>query len=370
MSYARARLWIGISAVGLNVLIASSVVAFDIPVSQAWVILAAYVIWMMPFDFLGGWWLPTRYGRSKQSLRAFLIDWAWGALLQSIVFIACSASILWASRLFGFGGGVVALLFCGVLLLALRPFLLNIFSRPTTSGASFDHSTVSNLVAGWGIASTPIEFRIAPTTGFTGGIVGLLKPQIVFPDHWRTILTPSELAALSARRSLTVSTGSYRRGLLLAGAWLIVAYVGGCWIAGTTNTGPQTALDLMRTIAGTTLCSFLGLLILPTFSRAAARRLDGMTVGHVPKELLQSALEKIDRVQDDEPHRPRGVELIFHPVPSVALRQHRELTAERAVPWNLARQILYLSWIVANPLVRAVHCNTGQSLLWIYPPTD
>ena len=379
MSYARARLWIGISGVGLNVLIALGILLLAAPddalsdssaMDAIWVVFAAYVLWMLPFDFLGGWWLPRRYGRSQQSAAGFFVDWASGMLLQSIVFLACGASMIWAARFAGIGGGVVLLLLLFITLLAMRPLWVRIFSRSSANDTVSDVRVIREAVSHWGVDAVPIVFRGGPTSGFTGGIVGMLRPRIVFPDQWRSLLSHEEIAALAARRSLTISTGSHIMGLIVAAMWTLSAFVAGNWGAGTLATGPQTASDLLHVIAGATLWNFLGLLILPSVSRFAARRLDGMTIARVPQELLKSAQEKVDRVQDDEPHRPQGVELIFHPVPSVALRKHRELTAEGAVPWHLARQVLFLSWAICNPLARAVHCNAGQSLLWICPPTD
>ena len=380
MSYARARLWIGISGVGLNVLIASGILLLAAPdgtpaddsstKDAIWVVFAAYVLWMLPFDFLGGWWLPRRYGRSQQSATRFCVDWASGVLLQSIVFAACGASVIWAARVAGLGGGVALLLLSFITLLAMRPLWVRIFSRSAVNDTLSDVRDIQAAVSHWGIDAVPIVFREGPTSGFTGGIVGMLRPGIVFPDQWRSLLSHEEIAALAARRSLTISTGSHTMGLIVAGLWTLSAFVVGNWGAGTLATGPQTACDLLNVIAGATLWNFLGLLILPSVSRFAARRLDGMTIARIPQELLKSAQEKVDRVQDDEPHRPLGVEMIFHPVPSVALRKHRELTAEGIVPWHLARQVLFLSWALCNPLARAVHCNAGQSLLWICPPTD
>jgi len=382
MSYARARLWIGISGVGLNVLIALCILLLawsqdttsEANVNDAiWVVFAAYVFWMLPFDFLGGWWLPRRYGRSQQSAARFFVDWSSGMLLQSITFLACGASMIWAARLAGLGGAVVLLLFLFLALLAVRPLWVRIFSRSSTCSANdtdADTRVVQEALSHWGVDNVPIDFRGGPTSGFTGGIVGMLRPRIVFPDQWRSLLSHEEISALAARRSLTISTGSHTMGLIGAALWTLSAFVVGNWAAGTLTEGPQTATNLLHVIAGATLWNFLGLLILPSVSRHAARRLDGMTIARVPQELLKSAQEKVDRVQDDEPHRPRGVELIFHPVPSVALRKHRELVTEAAVPWHLARQVLFLSWALCNPLARAVHCNSGQSLLWICPPTD
>ena len=96
MTYARARLLIGITAVGLNVLIAVALLligaqSLESTIGSAdwgiWIFPVAYVLWMIPFDFLGGWWLPKRYDRSKQLFGAFMRDWTSGTFLQSLVFL-------------------------------------------------------------------------------------------------------------------------------------------------------------------------------------------------------------------------------------------------------------------------------------------
>ena len=378
MSYAQARLWVGISAVGFNVLLATGVVIgshassteFLISDATLWVLLVAYVIWMVPFDFLGGWWLPRQYGRSQQALFPFIGDWLRGVLLQSIVFVVCGASLLWAARTGGLTGSMIMLAVLFMLLLTLRPVWLRWLSAPDNTDHESDVMAIEHQVADWGVSCDPIVFRQSPTTGFTGSIVGLIKPQIIFPVHWRTLLSNEEIAALAARRAITLSTGSRRLGLIFAIAWTLLAFITGNWFAGTIERGPQTAIDLLHVTAATTLCNFLGLLVLPSVSRFASRRLDGMAVGSVPNLVLQAAQEKVDRVQDHEARRPKAIELIFHPVPSVALRQQRQLTTLAAVPWHVARQLLFLSWAVCSPLARAVHCNAGQSLLWVCPPTD
>ena len=92
----------------------------------------------------------------------------------------------------------------------------------------------------------------------------------------------------------------------------------------------------------------------------------------VPRGVLEHLIQRLDRWQDDEPARSRGVETIFHPIPSV----ERRLAAlgQRATPavgaWHAARMMLFLSWVGLGLLSRAVHCNSGRPELWAALPAD
>ena len=90
------------------------------------------------------------------------------------------------------------------------------------------------------------------------------------------------------------------------------------------------------------------------------------------RELFRRTIERLDAEQDDEPERPRAVETVFHPVPSVANRVARleEPGASVRGAWQAARQALFLSWAGWSFLPRAVHCNSGRPGLWVLYPGD
>ncbi len=82
MTYARSRLWVGILSVGTWVIISTTILfTFDkIPdylrdlslINSILSFLGLYVLISMPFDFFGGYLLPKKYERSKQSLFSFI----------------------------------------------------------------------------------------------------------------------------------------------------------------------------------------------------------------------------------------------------------------------------------------------------------
>jgi hypothetical protein len=82
-------------------------------------------------------------------------------------------------------------------------------------------------------------------------------------------------------------------------------------------------------------------------------------------------METLDRRLDGEPLRPRGIEAIFHPVPSVTSRRERLNAASSGRgAYQAARMALPLSWACLGLLGRAVHCNCGRPALWVMLPGD
>jgi hypothetical protein len=118
----------------------------------------------------------------------------------------------------------------------------------------------------------------------------------------------------------------------------------------------------------------VGLLILPTPSRAATRRADARLVSELEendRRLFAATLGTLDRLQDDEPERPASVESIFHPIPSLESRRRAlDEPSPGLAPWHVARTAIYLSIAGMNPLHRLVHCNVGRPELWVFLPAD
>ena len=86
MTYARARLWLGVSAVGTFVVLAIAALALGFPrsflagFSPSLVgdaaglarVLALYVVVSLPFDVMGGFVLQRKFGRSTSTFFAYL----------------------------------------------------------------------------------------------------------------------------------------------------------------------------------------------------------------------------------------------------------------------------------------------------------
>ena len=387
MSYARSRLWLGMSGVGLIVLLALGLLLMRLPLSLlptdlTWSsadlialgsILAVFVVFMMPLDFLGGYLFPNLRGPRKIAGKAFLMSWTRGTSTQSAFFMIASVVLLSLGRWGGSLGASVGLAALCLLLLAFQlrlGRLTGALGEINQLGAA-DHEQVeaaTRLVTTLGWKGRRLVFLSHQDPGFTGGIVGLpWCEKVVLPVGMLGRLSTDELAATIARRLEAIDDGSRTRGLMVALAWVLFGFNLSAFLPGA---GVASVAELATTCLGFTLWSFLGLLVLPSLSRQASFSIDSKVIRRgVPAESLTRSLTKFDQLQDDEPERPPMIEAIFHPVPSVA-RRRGQIAARTPIAWHAARMTLFLSWACMGILVRAVHCNVGRPELWVMYPTD
>lgn len=204
---------------------------------------------------------------------------------------------------------------------------------------------------------------------FTGGIVGFGKNSIIIvPTDWVGRMSASDLAALITRRSLAIQSGSYSRGLAIAAIWNLSGLV--LCASFLPGAGVGTVAQLATTLSGFAIWSFVGLLVLPTSSRKASLQMDySLAKLGAPRDVIVSSARWVDDTQDSEPHRPKWIERIFHPIPSVDNRRPSQKVSGPTA-WNVARNSLFLSWACAGFLARAVHCNLGKPELWTMLPSD
>ena len=375
MTYARARLWTGVSGVGTIVLISFALLAYSVPArllegrggtlaadaALLFTVLGIGALVLLPFDVLGGFTLPGRFGRPVLAARRFAAAWLRGVLVLLTVSTLNGLILLTAGR----AGG--------------RPASLAAFAAIAVAMATLQ-APIARLVGGLRRVSgqrspEPAAERLRAVVlsgrdpGFSGGFTGWSATPVL-PECWLRLFPARELELLLKRRRYILQSGAWRRSLVLAVLWNACGF----GIASLLpNAGVRSVAELVTTALGFTLWTFLGLLLLPTPSRRATFAADS-SVADDPssRELLGQAVKVLDRVQDDEPERPPGVESVFHPVPSVANRMRALLSpgSPKAGAWHLARTALYLSYAGVCWLPRAVHCNVGRPELWVYLPTD
>lgn len=364
MSYARARLFLGTSCVGLWVVIAALALAFNLPervlsTSPSWTdgfgqlvgVVFGYAVISGAFDLFGGYLLPKEYGRFTPPLGRFLLQLFRGAALHGVVLVATGLALLTAARLGGFWLALLVYSSISLLLVyAQLPLALTLGGlrrAPELDGA---------VVLG------------SPYPHFTGGIVGLGKGRLVVPQAWQKTLSKEALELLLARKGALIVSGWRLGGVFSALLWNLVGFILSYSAAGTlTNVAGLVSFSLWST-----LWAFLGVLVLPTLSRRGVFAGDALALaGGGDRTLLEKMIAELDKDQDDEYSRATGVETIFHPVPSVA-RRIAELVAPTATwgPWHAARMALYLSWANLSLLSRAVHCNIGRPEVWVFLPSD
>lgn len=379
LTYARARLYLGASAVGTLTVLATLALLLGLPERWwsgepgpfardvlAWAVaVAAHAAVLAPFDLFAGSLIPRAYGRTAEPLGAFLARWVRGAVLHGLVLTAAGALVMAAARGAGAAGAFLAFATLAIVLLAAQPWL-------------------AAAVAGWRVRRLPTTPATAilgagalaydaPQPHVTGGAYGLpFRTRWVVPGRWASEPERVALDAQSVRRAWIERSGARDRGVLLALAWnaLPLVLVVAVWGA------PVAAADVVRWALLGTVWSFVGVLVLPTPSRRAVLDADRAARAQgVEPARLTAALERLDLDQDDEPERSAGVETIFHPIPGLRRRAAHLASAapapiSSASTWHAARVALYTSWACGGFLGRAVHCNLGRPEVWVFLPSD
>jgi len=374
--YGRARLWLGMSAVGTLVVMAVLALALGLPtalapdadappqhhVSGLAGFALIYALVQLPFDVFGGYLLPRRYGRSHPPPGRYLAGLARGVAGHTAVLLAAAVALLFAGRY----GGVAGTVACGALLaLALLRGRVTIASAvaPIELTPSAPEGTASGDRVPVGMAESADE-------GFTGAVLGVFRPRLhLLPMKWGQVLGAEGLRVALRRRCLAVLTGSWRRGRLLALLFTLAGLAAAALLVGPARLG--TAAGTIALSLWFTLWSFVGLLTLPTLSRRGVAEVDERLLSEgFPREAVETTARQLDDLQDGERDRSALVETIFHPVPSVEHRFRGPHAHGRRGYWDAARTAVYLSLAGLGLLGRAVHCNCGRPSLWVFLPAD
>lgn len=374
--YGRARLWLGMSAVGTLVVLAVLALALGLPTALAPSTDAAapeqllglagfaliYALVQLPFDVLGGFLLPRRYGRSHPPPGRYLAGLARGVAAHTALVLLSATALMFAGKYGGVGGTVAAGVTMTLLLLRGRGMIASAVAHTELTPSAPDGTTSSDHVS-VGMAESADE-------GFTGAIVGVFRPRLhLLPMKWAQELGTEGLRVALRRRSLAVVTGSWRRGRLLALLFTLAGLTTAALLVGPTRLG--TAAGTIEFSLWFTLWSFVGLLTLPTLSRRGVAEVDERLLAEgFPRETVETTARRLDDLQDGERDRPAVVETIFHPIPSLEHRLRGPHAHGRRGYWDAARTSVYLSLAGLGLLGRAVHCNCGRPALWVFLPAD
>ena len=307
MSYARARLYLGISCVGMWTTLSVLALLFGLPerilsestlwsltdVTQFASVILLYAFLQGAFDLFGGFVLPKEYGRYTPSLSGFLLHWFRGALLHGALLLLVGSILLGSARL----GGIF---------LALPVFLL------VNVGMIYGQVVLARLVGGLGVQREGNYALLnSPHPHLTGGVAGF-NAVVLVPQRWQDLFTPETFDLLVKRKQKLIEKGSRRLGLLAAVLWNTLGFILAYLAAG----GTVSVAGLISFSLWSTLWAFLGVLVLPTLSRRAVFQGDALAVSSGQEvSLLTDALKTLDRDQDDEFRRGQAVETVFHPIP-------------------------------------------------------
>lgn len=378
MTYARSRLWLGISGVGTTVALAlltigtgwptkvlpvSSTTPMAVHLAHLAGVAGLHVLLFLVLDLVGG----VVIVRQRPSVGRWLGSWLRGALVLAATALVAAALVMTAARAGGNGGAVgVAVLFAlallwgnGWLARAVAPVVVAPATDPVRKAA---------LRAG--IDATRIRLVTAGDAAFTGGWVGPAGRTLWLPEHWVRSLAPDELAAQLARRA-AVRVHRWR-GVAAALLWNGVGFAMALQAPGG---GATSAAALTMTSAWFVLWQFAGLLLLPSLSRPAVLEADAVAAVRVGADATYRAIARLDEWQEGESSRPDAVETIFHPVPELRERAERLKLGAAAGPlppgcYHATRTMLASGWAFTGLLGRAVHCNLGRPALWVVFPSD
>lgn len=318
-----------------------------------------YALVMLPFDIAAGYWLPAGHEIIHLGLTAFLARWLRGVAVQGLLMTASALVLYLSGRAWGVWAATGILALVQVLLLALQLPLARLAGgvRP-----------VSEL----SMAGLKRKVLVLSAAGraFTGGVTGLPGAEtLAVPALWTQNLPAETLQALLLHRQGAIRTGARLRGALLAMAWNLAGFVIAAHLPGA---GVERLWEFVTTLVAFTLWSFLGLLVLPSFSRAGVIEADRYAQDHAaPGASLQQAIVTLAEWRDDDPVRGPWSGRLIHPVPSVTSRCRALESRERRFgAWNASRTAQYLSWANFGLLSRAGQSAIGRPELWALPPCD
>ena len=142
--------------------------------------------------------------------------------------------------------------------------------------------------------------------------------------RWREVLDSDAFRVAAQRRQMAISTGSWRRGRLLALAFTVTGIIIAATIVGGSQLASAQGIVTFSLIF--TLWSFLGLLTLPTLSRRGVAEVDhALLANGGNRTVLERTINHLDNFQDRErewPHSSKPYFILFQ-VYSEASRSSR-----------------------------------------------
>lgn len=387
-SFARRRLRLGISGVGLSVMssvawlallltgvvtpprLSSLTDAVPTPVlSVVQAVAAVFAVFVV--HTLLAFVLEVRGGavvvRQRPTVAAWLSAWGrgvsvQGALLLVLVGMAASGGALLGTL------GVVGGVFAGsVLLLALQGPIARLIAKLPM--APLDPS-LHDLARSQGIRPDVVRVIDAPDEAFVGGWVGIRPIELWIPRTWTHEAHRELLSVQFTRRQAQFASGARRRGVFRAALW---PAFGLALLLPLLPWSPADAAYWLALPAVSTLWMFIGVLLLPSLSRPIVYNADSIAAARLGRDTVAHAVRQLDAWQDDEVERTPGVEFIFHPVPSRGNRERAlQRTPQRTLggAHQLTRLSLFSALAAGSLLGRVVHCNIGRPSLWAVYPGD
>jgi hypothetical protein len=301
------------------------------------------------FDFAGGSFLMPH---DEGATRRFFLPWVRGVITHS--FLLCASGVLCYLNFKLSGGCCPAVLASTLALFFLRRHVLRFVANVHTHMSSF--------------AGCTLFAANSSDPAFTGETCGVGRSAVILiPEHWKASLSDAQLKIAVQRRLWQIENNVPARALLSSVCWSLIGCKVGALVLGFAGRSPQEAVLLQ--CLWMTLWAFLGLLVLPTFSRASVFGADHAAAAKGFD--VESWIRAFPSITGEDGDARKLVQRVFYPIPSTRERIHA-LSGEPKLPvlGNVARTNLFLSLATLTILGRCVHCNAGRPELWVFPPTD
>jgi hypothetical protein len=232
MTYARQRLWLGITAVGSTVLIAIAAVVFDLPhrfispladqtfnsalsaIALVWMLHAAMLV---PFDIVGGLLVV----RERPRLLHWLASWLRAIVAQWIWFALSTALLLRTGQQFGVMYALIVFLLLQLVLVSRQGLIAWLAGGIRVRNVSTELAAAAIAV---GVEPRAVREVKADDPAFVGVWVGADARQLWVPQRWVRDLSAEQLSVALARRAGVRALGLRRRGLLAAMAWNSIGF--------------------------------------------------------------------------------------------------------------------------------------------------
>ena len=385
MTYARARLWLGMSGmaslIGLTLLalllrlpalLPTQPTHFSLELQSLLLVALVYALIQLPFDLFGGYILPHEYGDNPPAFLDFWLKWGRGVAVQSIIFVLAALVLMFVGRSLSF----LPFVFTAGLLM----FLLVLVQKNVAQWVaglplvSHDLTPQAAQLDQWGLNLPDILVVESETRAFTGGIVGLPgSDEVIVPAGWFRDLSPDVLAFHLARRAEAIQAGGRRRGVWVA---LILNLIGlvltSILLADRIHLGSVSGVVTIG--LGMTVWSFIAIVAMARPTRAAIHTLDRyLGVLGLETSQVETALSALEERQGDEAATTYALLGESYDTPTVPARLaalgESGFGTDRTA-WHAGRTLLYLSWVGMGFLGRALPAQLGRPELWALPPVE
>ncbi|WNJ21109.1 hypothetical protein [Pontibacter sp. G13] len=368
MNYAQAKITLGAIQMGFLLTLSALFVVFDfgsqldlwagsLSMPVAWALLiVGFVLVSLPFDLIGGYILPHKFGRTTETLGEWVIGMLRGVGVQGFYFFIQGLILSWIGGWLGPWGAVGWVAISMILLTGLQFY-------------------IARLVYGfeWRMESHQgrwVYFFDSQDRAFSGGVCGFPgKESIVIPEYWVQRFPAAVTKMMITRRIGAIQSGSHGRGIGVAYIVNLLAFTGAVFLSPLPLTTLGGLVATVCIFAGFSALAMVGLI--PWLSRKGVFEIDRWVYyKRVDIDALRESFDLTHRLQEDMGGKS-PVAAVLTSVPTQSMRQaYLQSQAPVKGAWQASRHAIFTSWAGINLLARASYLNQGRPALWVFLPGD